>query len=100
MTELFHILRTRLFEKLPRDGEINEIAQGYAVGQSMSPLPARWPAGQRWNQPALGPATKRPAERLVIAAPVSCTDFKRDGDTITDFKPISQRLGMAAGTIV
>ncbi len=28
--ELYHILRTRLFEKLPRDGEINEIAQGYA----------------------------------------------------------------------
>jgi hypothetical protein len=28
--ELYHILRTRLFEKPPRDGEINEIAQGYA----------------------------------------------------------------------
>ena len=28
--ELYHILRTRLFEKLPRDNEINEIAQGYA----------------------------------------------------------------------
>lgn len=28
--ELYHILRTRLFEKLPRDGDINAIAQGYA----------------------------------------------------------------------
>jgi hypothetical protein len=28
--ELYHILRTRLFEKLPHDSEINAIAQGYA----------------------------------------------------------------------
>jgi len=77
--EFYHILRKRLFQELPKDKEVDEIAQGYAKavreGKQMditaqSPGSSRWPAPASASSPSrsCASASRKPSSRRTDGA--------------------------------